>query len=368
MSFKQFKQYIKESMDVNEVAGKASATTVRQESLHCVAFGIIQLTGKNISNTELLDGELFGQSYDKYCNVDISLDSLYKFATDNPSWITAVVNNSNTLYNSKFLKGKYTYYRSNGVVKMIYDTFKTLTAQDGIKLNADKWNPGDIWASKLSSIPSFKSLSEFNEFISKSLKSGKLIGISLKKSKGIPKIQYVEQSKVSGDIKFKGLKKPRSVFNTGISILTDDTNKSLNVRSFRISKAAGITSEIIDKSSAARHGKAALTKFIKKHNIPQMTLSDFRRRYEETEAMNNMIISLWKDAGHTFPQNKIDKDWKTRVSKGENMAGFYRSIINSLQVGVFLTQNKNIASKILTDIFLTASSMGSHSSDFIKVY
>ena len=100
----KFKQYLKES---------ASSTTILQESLHCVALGVIQLTGKNISENELLDGDLFSKSYDKYCNVDISLQPLFDFATNNKTWVTAVVNNTNTLYNSKFLKGKYTYYRSN---------------------------------------------------------------------------------------------------------------------------------------------------------------------------------------------------------------------------------------------------------------
>jgi len=355
----RFKQYLNES---------ASMTTVLQESLHCVALGIIQLTNKNISTIELLNGNLFSKSYDDYCNVDIALQPLFDFANNNPSWVTAVVNNSNTLYNSKFLKGKYIFYRSNGIMKSVYDTFKSLSSKEGIKLNPDKWNPGDIWASKISSIPTFKSLSEFNEFISKSLKKGNLIGISLKKSKGMPKIDYIEQTVSGNNIKFKGIKKPQSVFNTGINILTDNPKKSLNVRSFRISKAAGITSEIIDKSSSARHGKAALTKFIKQYNIPQMTLSDFRKKYNETEIMNNMIISLWKDAGHVFNKNKIDKDWSVRQSKGENMVGYYRSIINSLQIGVFLNQNKGMADKILTDIFTTASSMGKHSSDFIKVY
>jgi len=354
----RFKEYIKES---------ASQTTVLQESLHCVALGITQITNKNISEKELLDGDLFTKSYDKYCDVDVNLQPLFDFANSSPSWVTSVVNNTNTLKNSKFLKGDYTYYRSNGVMGDVYHTFKVLSHKQSIKLNPDKWNPGDVWASKIQSIPNFDNLIEYNQFISKSLKKGDLVGISLKKTKGVPKIQYIQQSSDIKNVKFKGVKKPASVFNTGISVLTDDTNKSLNIRSFRISKAANITSEIIDKSSAARHGKKTLTEYIKKYNIPQMSIQDIKKNVDNIEYMNNMIITLWKDAGYIFPKNQIDKDWDKRFKKGENLVGYYRSIVNSLQIGAFLNQNKGIANKILSDIFSEASSMGEYSSDFIKV-
>jgi len=355
----RFENYIKES---------ASQTTVLQESLHCVGLGIIQITRKNISENDLLNGDLFSESYDKYCDVDIGLQSLFDFANSNPSWVKSVVNNSNTLKNSKFFKGKYKFYRTNGVMKDVYDTFKELSHKQGIKLNPDKWNPGDIWASKIKIIPEFNNLTEYNEFISKSLKKGDLIGISLKKSKGIPKLQYVEQTTNSKNVKFKGIKKPTSIFNTGISILTNDSNKSLNVRSFCIFKVANITSEIIDKSSAARHGKKTLTEYIKQYKISQMSVNDIASHVDDIEYMNNIVVNLWKDAGYTFSQSQIEKDWKKRYDKGENLIGYYRSIINSLQIGAFLNQNKNIADKILTDIFSEASSMGEYSSDFIKVY
>jgi hypothetical protein len=354
----RFKEYIIES---------ASQTTVLQESLHCIGLGIIQIIKKNISESDLLNGDLFSESYDKYCNVDIGLQPLFEFANSNPSWVKSVVNNANTLKNSKFLKGIYKFYRTNGVMKDVYDTFKELSHKQGIKLNPDKWNPGDIWASKIKVMPEFNNLTEYNEFISKSLKKGDLIGISLKKSKGIPKLQYVEQTSNAKNVKFKGIKKPKSIFNTGISILTNDSNKSLNIRSFRISKAASITSEIIDKSSAARHGKKTLTEYIKQYKISQMSINDIKFYINNINYMNNIIISLWKDAGHTFPKDKIDKDWDTRLKKGENLIGYYRSIINSLQIGAFLNQNKGVANKILTDIFSEASSMGEYSSDFIKV-
>ena len=68
---KQFKNYLNES---------ASMTTVLQESLHCVGLGITQLTGKNVSKEELLNGDMFTKSYDKYCRVDVAVGTLFEFA------------------------------------------------------------------------------------------------------------------------------------------------------------------------------------------------------------------------------------------------------------------------------------------------
>ncbi len=359
----RFKQYLKES---------ASSTTALQESLHCIGLGITQITKKPLTPLDLLNGELFGRSFDAYCSVDVGQDTLFEFANNNESWVSSVVNNTNALKKSRWLKSsKYIYYRTNGIMRSVYATSSMLLKRDGIKLNADKWNPGDIWASTLSSIPSFDNIIEYNQWVSNQLKNGKLIGISLKKSGKVPKVVYINQGGEKKTLDFKGVKKPSSIFNTGITILATDPKTSLTVRSFRISVASGVTSELNIKGSSARHGKSALTKYIKKYNIPWTSLSDFRKNSSDTEKMNQMIISLWRDCGYVFTEAQIEKDWSIRSQEKEfnrNPAGYYRSIINSLQFGAFMNQNKNIADDILTDIYLTGSSMGEYSSDFIKVY
>lgn len=136
-----------------------------------------------------------------------------------------------------------------------------------------------------------------------------MIGISLKKSKGQPKVVYVDQqSDEVVEVKFGSVKKPTSIFNTGITILTDDSKKSINVRSFSTSKKASITAEIQIKGSAARHGKATPSPYIKKYNIPQMTVGEIAKHQEDTEYMTNLILVLWKDCGHSFSASQAEKD------------------------------------------------------------
>jgi hypothetical protein len=122
------------------------------------------------------------------------------------------------------------------------------------------------------------------------------------------------------------------------------------------------------KGSSARHGKKSPAKWIKKYNIPQMPVSSIQKYENNTDYINNLILSLWKDCGYTFNKSQMEKDWKEREKKIDNLTGYYRSIINSLEFGAFLNKNKSIADDILNDIFKSASSISDISSDFIKVY
>ena len=99
-----------------------------------------------------------------------------------------------------------------------------------------------------------------------------------------------------------------------------------------------------------------------------MSVKDISKIQDDTEQINSMIITLWKDCGYTFSSNQIEKDWLKRSRKIDNLTGYYRSIINSLQFGVYLKQNSGKADDILTSLVIGASSKGGNSSDFIKVY
>jgi len=200
------------------------------------------------------------------------------------------------------------------------------------------------------------------------LKNGSIVGISLKKSKGNPKVSYIDQGSDKPSLKYKGIRKPRSPFNTGITVLTSDPKISLNIRSFRTANVSSITSELNIKGSSARHGKKSLSQYVKKYGIPQMSVKEIKRHIDDPEYLIDMVISLWRDCGYTFSDSVIRKEWDIRSKKIDNMVGYFRSIINSLQIGAYMEQNKGHANDILSYIYLEASSMGDYSSDFIKVY
>ena len=362
----RFKRYL-----IFEASKNASKTTRLQECLHCIGLGIYQIKKKAITIQDIQDEALFRKAFDRYVDIDTGYNELYKFVLDNPNkWVEAVVRSTNALKKSKWMKkNNYTFYRGVSFMNIIYNEFNKLKKRDNISLANDKWNPSDIWASSKTSIPSFDSLIELNQYISKSLKSGDVVGISLKKSTSSPVVEWYGPDEKPEIIKYKGISKPKgknAPFPTGITINTSKAN--INFRSFRIIKAAPITGEIIGGGKAARGGKvpSSIKKdVIDKYKISQMSKS--RISSIDDNKLKEYVSSLWKQCGHNFSENDIAKGWSDREKNIQDRTGYWMSIINSLEIGSFLNQNKSLADNIITKFYTGSSSKGSNSSEFIKV-
>jgi hypothetical protein len=350
-----------------------SLGTAMQETLHCVGLGIAQMNGSAINADILMNPDKFHKAFQKYVISDIGETAVWDWVQGKQSWIDSVVLNVNALIKSKFYKGKYKIYRNAGLMNDVYTQFLRLKKQEGIKLPNDKWNPGDIWAFASGvKLKDFSSLDEYNEYISKQLQAGRILGISLKKSSGSAKVEYVNQSDDTPPkiYKYKGTQKPRKIFATGITVLTD-SSYIINCRSFRISKNATVRAELGIKGSAARHGKKSLAEYIRKHNLPQTSLSEIKKHLKDVEFLKGQIITLWKDNGHVFTEKQIEASWeklKPDYRDGNQSSGYYLSIINALEFGAFLYKNKAKGKDIINDIIREASSKDANSSDFIKVY
>jgi hypothetical protein len=264
---------------------------------------------------------------------------------------------------SKWLKGKYTFYRGKSLMNQIYEQFNKLKAKDNINLANDKWNPGDIWASKISTLPNFDNLIELNKFISDSLKKGTLIGISLKKVGKSAKVVWEGPEDKPEIIKFKGTKKTVP-FGTGIHVLTNKPKETFNVRSFQTSTKSLIRAELQIKGSKARHGKAALKEISKKYGIPQMGKSRISGSSENE--LVNWTVDLWRQNGY----NVKSDEWHKKKDKPDdrNWIGYWMSRINSLEFGSFLNSKKKIADEILAELYIVAKSKTSISSEFIKIH
>ncbi len=351
---------------INEAS--ASRTTALQESLFCIGMAITQITKKSLTIKDLSDPEIFENAASTYCDIDVISNDVYEFAMGSQKWSKSVIGSVNVFKKSPYLKNKiYKISRGRGIMNQVYSMALNLLKKDKIKLHPDKWNPSDVWLSTIPTIPSFDNIYGYNEWISKKLKAGTLIGVSLKQT-STPKVIYINQTGDKPQVLYKGTKKPTTAFNTGISIATSIPKLDINVRSFRTSTRANITSEMIQRGSSARHGKTAITKYVKKYRIPQMTIREISKHEDNLDHLVNMVSTLWMDNGHTFPDSKIQKDWSNRVNKMDNTVGYFRSIINSLQYGAFLYNNKGIANQIITEMYRIGSSMGDYSSDFIKIY
>ena len=151
-------------------------------------------------------------------------------------------------------------YVKDGSTLQVNKLAKTLYKQDyGKTLDLDKWNPADVWL-EYGSIPTFKTLAEYNNWLVDSLHNGTgWIGVSLKKGGGKVGIVNDYERKeytLSGiDTKYGGL------LSQGVSFTYKGTNLGglgLNFRIFQGKSTEVIRGEGTAKGAEAVQGKVAL--------------------------------------------------------------------------------------------------------------
>jgi len=346
-----------------------SKRTRLQECLHCVIFGIGQKK-KKLTEEIWTMPDLLQNSYDRYCSMDTTFDELYTWIQDEPKWRTSIIKVSNILASSGWLKGgNYKFHRNDAFMNSIYSMFQKIAQTEGVKLNNDKWNPSDIWASKGSvAIPNSNNLEEYNKFIFDSMNKGNLVGISLKMVAGSPKLVIQTPSDAPEPMKYKSIKKPTTMFPTGITIELKKAGHGINYRSFRVSKQAFITGELVIKGTGARHGKVASNvtkKIIKDYNIPQMSKS--RIDSMSDEELQLAAIELWADCGHVFSTENMEKRWEKRSGDIQDRTGYWMSLINSLELGAYVNRS-SAANNIVNVMWKSGKSASASSSAFIKIY
>lgn len=356
-------------MDINEDASKAYATTKLQENLHAVAYAMRQMKKKDITFDDLFDVDLFGKAYYKYCNLDMNDAELFTFI-GSTSWADSIIESANAAKKSGYLpKNNYVFHRGTAFMNSLYQQASILLKQEGVRMGGDKWNPSDIWATTIKVIPDFDDLTSYNEWISKMLKNGVLVGISLKKIAGKAKVSVQSPNNKPEVIGYKSISTPRDLLPTGMKIVTTKPKTMINFRSFQISKQADIVGEIIVAGGGARHGKvpkALFRSIAQKHNIPQMDKS--RIEGASDTQLIRMVQNLWKQAGHKATDSQMEKAWQKRKSAIQDRTGYWQSVIHALELAAYLNNNKGKANKIVGKFFTGGSSISEWSSEYIKVY
>lgn len=392
----------------------ATETTARQETLYAVGFAIYQngkrksFGGGDITKEDMLDIGLFEQSYNNDVIADRTWEQVYDFAEhDKGMWVDSVVSGINKLRKHQYLRtGKFYIFRGKSIMNSVYLEKKRLIDIDESlpKINDDKWNPGDIWflrkdISKSEIIKQFKTLEEYNFWIRKSLINRSLIGVSLKKS-SYPRVFHISKQANIKIYEFGGIKPQESPFNNGITILLKGkhgaSNKSIGIRSPKVNdipNGSKITSELDIKGTISRHGKISLSDVIISYSIPQMSVDDIKKlkpvnkskkeseeEYEERSKKEKIkkVLELHKllfNKDFTYGSSTVNEFWRKKLNpsnpdhKIKNFLGYFRSVINSLQVGIYLTsgEGRKHADEIVMRIVRDASSQGYWSSDFLKI-
>ena len=174
-------------------SGGGSASTAVNECMFAVYCGVrYHLVNQDLDFRQPLSEELLRQSYNDYCFVDVSFESLWADTVWHKSHCLA----ANKLYSQQHCRVQDArFYRGsgfdNGEIKDAYSRVNTNLKELGESTFTaeDKWNPADIWIAKrglnMSSLNNLNTAAEINKFLDEKFVSKELIGVSLKKSEGI---------------------------------------------------------------------------------------------------------------------------------------------------------------------------------------
>lgn len=355
-SLSQFKKT--EEFGSGKGSGGGAANTAIQESAQCLVNAIAYHVKKGAISKEDINDENIKSAL-KYIDVTSTSDEMASFL-QNDSWINTFLSTANSLL-STYNNPNFEFHRESEFIGKIYDAFKEGAKKQNISMQADKWNPADIWLVD----PSVKGinfpteLDELNAIIANLFSDNKLVGVSLKKLGGEPKLTLFNISK--DDVKGYQFEELISS-NKSKDIRIKYNEGTILFRTFNF--ATNFAGEIQGKAAqGGKIGRGAINDALTLNNLPLLPSSqEIKASFEENsdqmiEDFYNKYIKIVENISkEEFIKlfNSKDMDWK--VSK-------YMSVT----LGNIIMENTSKQDEFVSDLIRYASSSTKVSSAFVKV-
>jgi len=356
-SLSQFKKT--EEFGSGKGSGGGAANTAIQESSQCIANAIAyKIKKESISKEDITD-----ENIDKalqYVDVTSSPEEMKEFLKNN-SWINTFTSTSNSLL-SNFYNPNFEFHRESDFVGKIYDAFKEGSKKQGISMQADKWNPADIWLVD----PSIKGmqfpneLDELNALITDLFSDSKLVGVSLKKLSGTPKLTLFNISKqdING-YEFEELISS----NKSKDIKIKYNDGTILFRTFNF--ATNYAGEIQGKAAqGGKIGMGAINDALKLNNLPQLPSSKEVKLSFESNDPQNIIDNFYSKYKEIV--EPISEEEFTNLFDSKNMDWKVSKYI-SVTLGDIINKNPSKQDEFISDLIRYASSSTKISSAFVKV-
>ena len=355
--------------------GGGNEQTARAEIMQCVyCEHMVNNTRASFESIQPSDLE---KAYNATSVVGATFEQVMEL---DPSWHYSGYWTAKRLVKDKLINNKMTFHRNDKTMNDIYKVKDTAVKNSNLtKIENDKWNPGDIWATTDKTI-SLKlpdtSIQELNLELIKLFNLRKLVGISLKK--------VVTENQLKLEIKNKDASRYKYKFKSGRSMTVFKRkggdiwrSKSSDVEFEGGSAAirnkahfAALTFEL--KLKTARGGGGGykqISDSVKnrmKINLP--TNADLK-----TQANN--LKQQGEKSRYALPLYNMVKKIHPEVTKEEWMNGFKTKSagdIHSKIAGIYvlhaLVDNKKEADLVITDMVNYAGSTLDESSIYAKVY
>ena len=357
--------------------GGGDAQTARAEIMQCVYCEHM------VNNTKASFESIQPSDLEKAYNATSVVGATFEQVMElDPSWHYSGYWTAKRLVKERLINNKMTFHRNDKVMKDIYKVKDVTVKNSGLsKIEHDKWNPGDIWATTDKSIASKlpnTSIQELNLKLIELFNSRKLMGISLKKVTAENALKLEIKNKDASRYKYKFMsgssmavfkrkggdiwrsKSSKVFFNGGTAAIR---NKS---------QFAALTFELELKTArGGGGGYGQISDSLKKRmNIRLPTNQDLK-----TQALD--LKQKGEKSKFAMPLYNMIKKIHPEVSKEEWMNGFTTKSagdIHSKIAGIYvlhplIVNKKNGKSDlVITDMVNYAGSTLEESSIYAKVY
>jgi hypothetical protein len=182
--------------------GGGEAQTARAEIMQCVYCE--HIVNNPRASFESIQPSDLEKAYNGTSVVGATFEQVMEL---DPSWHYSGYWTAKRLVRAKLINNKMTFHRNDRVMNDIYKVKDVAVKNSNLtKIENDKWNPGDIWATTDKSIASKlpnKSIQELNIKLIELFDSRKLMGISLKKVVAENQLKLEIKNKDAGRYKYK---------------------------------------------------------------------------------------------------------------------------------------------------------------------
>lgn len=328
----------------------------------------------------------------KYCDTTNPLDEIIEKTP--PEWVQSYVKTANIVFsNYKMSSGKVYFHRGSSFMTGIYAAKKKVFDNDKKSNNQqapgsfsdDKWNPGDIWMTTLTSLPNLPtdSWSSLNGEIYKLAKEKKLLAVSLKKVGDRAHIDvYNEPKAKQKDYVYQGFRVSSKVergsfppFFNSIDLYMQISGQEVQ---FRATSGEAMWQGEIKATTAAggKIGGGNVNFYLKKHagkslydNSEKEILNYVRSGSEKFfKEFYGLYKKHFKESN--MPGEPVNYDSFVQFAKQkqkDSLGYLFSKYINMKFIDIFLSMSKTKRDETVRDFFRYAASNTDQSSYFIKV-
>ena len=365
-------------------SGGGANQTALAESAVCIATAWLMLTGKDLTIEDLSKKTSLAKimrDVDRIADIGkldtkTGIKQVLEFLRNDEAWLSTTVRTAQKIKKEKIGGRKdYHFHRDSKFMNEIYKVanghIKKINKL-GLRIDPNKWNPGDIWLARGSGIngfPATKDLVSLNKSVLKKFKDCEIVGISLKKlsASGTGTWSVYNLPKQQRTFVFDKVEKPAGdLMNSKDVYITAKSGMKIQIRTFDAYQ--DIQCQITGGSAAG--GKAGFG--VTKHALETLTTSRLMSWKDINKLSRSKQVGLIRKyhslckIGPTPSAKAIEKSVDSQKNKtGQVFADwkekrqddYYISKVQALQIASIIKTSKN-KNEIISIIFAYAASLG----------